>query len=146
MAMGIIGILSRDFRIPLPPFSVISKINPSFFFDKGVLDSPVPLLRRVFSQPPRPSFIRRAPHPSPSLCPSQKGEDVTAPPVALNRFALRLTDHQRSRQGVLAGMNPQGEDLLKDWLCGMGPQGKGGRGLLCNSYDEAYLASLIFDN
>ena len=96
--MGIIGILSRDFRIPLPPFSVISKINPSFFFDKGVLDSPVPLLRRVFSQPLRPSFIRRAPHPSPSLCPSQKGEDVTAPPVALNRFALRLAGHQSPRQ------------------------------------------------
>ena len=45
-----------------------------------------------------PLFPKRAPHPSPSLCPSQKGEDVTAPPVALNRFALGLTDHQRSRQ------------------------------------------------
>ena len=114
--MGIIGILSRDFRIPLPPFSVISKINPSFFFDKGVLDSPVPLLRRVFSQPPRPSFIRRAPHPSPSLCPSQKGEDVTAPPVALNRFALGLTDHQRSRQFFVR----DGTALLEDCcFCGV---------------------------
>ena len=112
MAMGIIGILSRDFRIPLPPFSVISKINPSFFFDKGVLDSLVPLLRRVFSQPPRPSFIRRAPHPSPSLCPSQKGEDVTAPPVALNRFALGLTDHQRSRHFFCAGWDRLVERLL----------------------------------
>ena len=115
MAMGIIGILSRDFRIPLPPFSVISKINPSFFFDKGVLDSLVPLLRRVFSQPPRPSFIRRAPHPSPSLCPSQKGEDVTAPPVALNRFALRLAGHQSPRQFFVrdgtAGKGGQGAAL-----------------------------------
>ena len=69
---------------------------------------------------------------------------VTAPPVALNRCALRLAGHQSPRQGgcagwdrlaeslaesggirglvrvVLAGMNPQGEDLLK-LLGGMEP-------------------------
>ena len=42
-------------------------------------------------------FFRIPPSPF-SLCPSQKGENVTAPPVALNRFALGLMDHQRSRQ------------------------------------------------
>ena len=49
---------------------------------------------------------------------------VTAPPVALNRYAIRLAGHQRSRQVSYAGMNPQGENLLK-LLGGMGPQGDG---------------------
>lgn len=35
-----------------------------------------------------------------------KGDDVTAPPVALNRFAIRLARHQSPRLVVLAGMNP----------------------------------------
>ena len=35
-----------------------------------------------------------------------KGDDVTAPPVALNRFAIRLAGHQSPRLVVLAGMNP----------------------------------------
>ena len=30
-------------------------------------------------------------------------EEETAPPVALNRFAIRLADHQRSRQRGCAG-------------------------------------------
>ena len=95
-----------------------------------------------------------------------RSRDVTAPPVALNRCALRLAGHQSPRQVsyagwdrlaesgasepspvfcagwdrlaeslaesggirglvrvVLAGMNPQGEDLLK-LLGGMEPQGR----------------------
>ena len=94
-----------------------SKINPSFFTIKEGSTSHLGLL---------PSGKKRKP----------------LLPVALNRFAIRLTDHQRSRQVsyagwdrlaesggirglvrvVLAGMNPQGEDLLK-LLGGMGPQG-----------------------
>ena len=51
--------------------------------------------------------------PSPSLCPSQKGEDVTAPPVALNRCALRLAGHQSPRQVVR-----DGTALLKGCMAG----------------------------
>ena len=52
----------------------------------------------IFRIPPSPFSQRELHIPLQGLCPSQKGEDVTAPPVALNRFALGLTDHQRSRQ------------------------------------------------
>ena len=34
-----------------------------------------------------------------------RGKEETAPPDALNRFAIRLTDHQRSRQRGCAGWN-----------------------------------------
>ena len=114
-----------------------------FFYVHNVIS----LLIIVFFRLPCPPLAKRGSltH-SQALALSKRARDVTAPPVALNRCAIRLAGHQSPRQGVLAGMNPQGEDLLKDWLCGMGPRGKGGRGLLCNSYDEAYLASLIFDN
>ena len=84
---------------------------------------------------------------SQALALSKRARDVTAPPVALNRCALRLAGHQSPRQFfcagwdrlaeslaesggirglvrvVLAGMNPLGEDLLK-LLGGMGPQGR----------------------
>ena len=100
---------------------------------------------------------------SQALALSKRARDVTAPPVALNRCAIRLAGHQSPRQVsyagwdrlaesgasepspvfcagwdrlaeslaesggirglariVLAGMNPQGEDLLK-LLGGMEP-------------------------
>ena len=84
---------------------------------------------------------------SQALALSKRARDVTAPTVALNRYALRLAGHQSPRQVsyagwdrlaeslaesggirglvrvVLAGMNPQGEDLLK-LLGGMEPQGR----------------------
>ena len=78
---------------------------------------------------------------SQALALSKRARDVTAPPVALNRCAIRLAGHQSPRQVVmrdgtallnlllvdcyyilgiralarvvLAGMNPHGENLLK---------------------------------
>ena len=51
-------------------------------------------VNKGFFESLRLPLAKGAPHPSSCLCPSQKGEDVTAPPVALNRFALGLADHQ----------------------------------------------------
>lgn len=51
-----------------------------------------------------------------------KGDDVTAPPVALNRSALRLAGHQSPRQDCFSGDEPAGGILIK-WLCGDGAQG-----------------------
>ena len=96
----------------------------------------------VFFRLPCPPLAKRGSltH-SQALALSKRARDVTAPPVALNSYALRLAGHQRSRQVFVrdgtallkaghqrsrqvsyAGMNPQGENLLK-LLGGMGPQG-----------------------
>ena len=114
---------------------------PFFFYDHNVIS----LLIIVFFRLPCPPLAKRGSltH-SQALALSKRARDVTAPPVALNRYALRLAGHQSPRQGgcagwdrlaeslaesggiralariVLAGMNPQGEDLLK-LLGGMGP-------------------------
>ena len=54
---------------------------------RNFFDSPVPLLRRGGSLT----------H-SQALALSKRARDVTAPPVALNRCALRLAGHQSPRQ------------------------------------------------
>ena len=64
---------------------------------RNSFDSPVPLLRRggalTHSQ---------------ALALSKRARDVTAPPVALNRCALRLAGHQSPRQVSHAGWDRRG--------------------------------------
>ena len=47
---------------------------------------------------------------------------ATAPPVALNRCALRLAGHQSPRQDCFSGDEPAGVNTYK-WLCGDEPAG-----------------------
>ena len=84
---------------------------------------------------------------SQALALSKRARDVTAPPVALNRYALRLAGHQSPRQFFVrdgtaggrlaktigcAGWDHLAESLaesggiraLASFLCGMGPQGE----------------------
>ena len=53
--------------------------------------------------------------------------DVTAPPVALNRYAIRLAGHQSPRQVSYAGWDRLAESGASEpspgFLCGMGPHG-----------------------
>ena len=44
---------------------------------------------------------------SQALALSKRARDVTAPPVALNRYALRLAGHQSPRQVSYAGWDRQ---------------------------------------
>ena len=55
---------------------------------------------------------------SQALALSKRARDVTAPPVALNRFALWLADHQRSRQGCFSGDEPAGGRLAETFFVG----------------------------
>ena len=58
---------------------------------------------KFFLKSPRPSLpLKRAPPLTPTLSPSGEREE-TALLGARNRFALRLADHQRSRQIVRDG-------------------------------------------
>ena len=58
----------------------------------------------IFFRLPCPPLAKRGSltH-SQALALSKRARDVTAPPVALNRYALRLAGHQRSRQVSYAG-------------------------------------------
>lgn len=49
-------------------------------------------------------------------------KEETAPPVALNRCALRLAGHQSPRQDCFSGDEPAGVNSYK-WLCGDEPAG-----------------------
>ena len=61
------------------------------------------LFKEFFLKSPRPSLpLKRAPPLTPTLSPSGEREE-TALLGARNRFALRLADHQRSRQIVRDG-------------------------------------------
>ena len=70
-----------------------------------------PLKRGIFRKPTRPPLpLREAPPLTPALSPSGEREE-TALLGARNRYALRMADHQRSRQivrdgtaGVLVGI------------------------------------------
>ena len=64
---------------------------------------PLPLKKEIFLKSPRPSLpLKRAPPLTPTLSPSGEREE-TALLGARNRYALRLADHQRSRQIVRDG-------------------------------------------
>ena len=64
---------------------------------------PLPLKKEIFLKSPRPSLpLKRAPPLTPPLSPSGEREE-TALLGARNRYALRLADHQRSRQIVRDG-------------------------------------------
>ena len=50
---------------------------------------------------------------SQALALSKRARDVTAPPVALNRCALRLAGHQSPRQDCFSGDEPAGVNTYK---------------------------------
>ena len=66
------------------------------------------LLIIVFFRLPCPPLAKRGSltH-SQALALSKRARDVTAPPVALNRYALRLAGHQSPRQVSYAGWDRQ---------------------------------------
>ena len=74
----------------------------------------------VFRLPCPPLAKRGSLTHSQALALSKRARDVTAPPVALNRFALWLADHQRSRQGCFSGDEPAGGRLAETFFCGTG--------------------------
>ena len=71
-----------------------------FFYVHNVIS----LLIIVFFRLPCPPLAKRGSltH-SQALALSKRARDVTAPPVALNRYALRLAGHQSPRQVSYAG-------------------------------------------
>ena len=71
-----------------------------FFYVQNVIS----LLIIVFFRLPCPPLAKRGSltH-SQALALSKRARDVTAPPVALNRYALRLAGHQSPRQVSYAG-------------------------------------------
>ena len=78
---------------------VFSKTHPSSLTIKEDFRTTLSILRKS----PRPSLpLKRAPPLTPTLSPSGEREE-TALLGARNRFALRLADHQRSRQIVRDG-------------------------------------------
>ena len=63
----------------------------------------LPLKKEIFRKSPRPSLpLKRAPPLTPTLSPQERGRKPLLL-VARNRFALRMADHQRSRQIVRDG-------------------------------------------
>ena len=79
------------------------------------------LLRRFF--PTTPSLLHKEGSTAfPKPFSPQGTRDVTAPPVALNRCALRLAGHQSPRQVSYAGWDRKGGILIK-WLDGDGTAG-----------------------
>ena len=99
--MGENGSKIYSISIPWIPSCEEGILNP--------LPSPLPLqkgegcnsfaIKGIFSNHPVPlSKEGSTSHPSPL---SSEERDVTAPPVALNRCALRLAGHQRPRQVVV---------------------------------------------
>ena len=75
-----------------------------FFYVHNVIS----LLIIVFFRLPCPPLAKRGSltH-SQALALSKRARDVTAPPVALNRYALRLAGHQSPRQVSYAGWDRQ---------------------------------------
>ena len=79
---------------------------PFFFYVQNVISS----LIIVFFLLPCPPLAKRGSLPyTQALALSKRARDVTAPPVALNRCAIRLAGHQSPRQVVMR----DGTALLK---------------------------------
>ena len=120
-----------------------ASLSAFFFF---YVHNVISLLIIVFFRLPCPPLAKRgALTHSQALALSKRARDVTAPPVALNRYAIRLAGHQSPRQffvrdgtALLKVLLKQlvvrdGTALLKvllkagasepspGWLCGMGP-------------------------
>ena len=77
-----------------------------FFYVQNVIS----LLIIVFFRLPCPPLAKRgALTHSQALALSKRARDVTAPPVALNRCALRLAGHQSPRQVSYAGWDRRAE-------------------------------------
>ena len=77
-----------------------ASLSAFFFYVHNVIS----LLIIVFFRLPCPPLAKRGSltH-SQALALSKRARDVTAPPVALNRYALRLAGHQSPRQVVRDG-------------------------------------------
>ena len=66
-----------------------------------------------FSTPLSPSCEEGSLTHSQALALSKRARDVTAPPVALNRCAIRLAGHQSPRQNCFSGDEPAGVNTYK---------------------------------
>ena len=95
-----------------------------FFYVHNVIS----LLIIVFFRLPCPPLAKRGSltH-SQALALSKRARDVTAPPVALNRCAIRLAGHQSPRQVSYAGWDRLAEsgasEVSPGFLCGDEPAG-----------------------
>ena len=87
-----------------------ASLSAFFFYVHNVIS----LLIIVFFRLPCPPLAKRGSltH-SQALALSKRARDVTAPPVALNRYALRLAGHQSPRQDCFSGDEPAGGRLAE---------------------------------
>ena len=102
----------KDSKTDMDFYTIFSKTYPSFFIDKAGCTQQFEseLSMRSFAQlfplikaPPLSPSLSSIVFTSPSVPPfpgdrNHRGKEETAPPVALNRFAIRLTGHQWSRR------------------------------------------------
>ena len=119
---------SLFFRLPCPPLAKRGSLTHSqaLALSKRARDVTAMLLRRFF--PTTPSLLHK--EGSTSLLGLLPSGEKRKPllPVALNRCAIRLTDHQRSRQRGCAGWDRLAGSLAGSGgikalarLCRMGP-------------------------
>ena len=111
------------FRLTCPPLAKRGSLTHSqaLALSKRARDVTSMLLRRFF--PTTPSLLHKEGSTAfPKPFSPQGTRDVTAPPVALNRCALRLAGHQSPRQFFYAGWDRKGGILIK-WFAEMRPQG-----------------------
>ena len=114
---------SLFFRLPCPPLAKRGSLTHSqaLALSKRTRDVTSMLLRRFF--PTTPSLLHKEGSTAfPKPFSPQGTRDATAPPVALNRCALRLAGHQSPRQDCFSGDEPAGVNTYK-WLCGDEPAG-----------------------
>ena len=106
---------SLFFRLPCPPSCEEGILNPLPSprpFQKGKGCNSYAISLAFF--PTTPSLLRKEGSTAFSKPFSPQGtRDVTAPPVALNRYALRLAGHQSPRQGCFSGDEPAGGRLAE---------------------------------
>ena len=101
------------FRLPCPPLAKRGSLTHSqaLALSKRARDVTSMLLRRFF--PTTPSLLHKEGSTAfPKPFSPQGTRDVTAPPVALNRCALRLAGHQSPRQDCFSGDEPAGGEYL----------------------------------
>ena len=87
-----------------------ASLSAFFFYVHNVIS----LLIIVFFRLPCPPLAKRGSltH-SQALALSKRARDVTAPPVALNRYAIGLAGHQSPRQDCFSGDEPAGGKLAE---------------------------------
>ena len=113
-----------------------------FFYVHNVIS----LLIIVFFRLPCPPLAKRGSltH-SQALALSKRARDVTAPPVALNRYAIGLAGHQSPRQDCFSGDEPAGGKLAET----VGRDGTAGgtaKNISFFNYSERYLTIQGFNS